>query len=129
MHYASLVRRMKRVYPFLAATKIECLHGYGQTKYSPDSDSIVLYFDSLLDFSKTKRFIRRFGRAKCFERVVTLVLLHEITHVYQEKTMDKQVLLREKLSIDDSGAHDKSWLEKDADAFAKKEIGRWTSKS
>lgn len=128
MHYDGLIARMRKAYPFLKGTRIETVHGYGHSSYKPDIDSIVVFFEHVLWFTKDKRFAKRFGKVTDFEHAVTLVLLHEIHHVYQHRTMDAQVLFAEQRAIEDSERHDDSWMEKEADDFANKEIGKWILK-
>jgi hypothetical protein len=115
------VKQLKRRYKFLDDITIYFLNCYGETAFRAGDGNIEIYVPSIKEFIKTKRFKVRFGRARKL-RALMMVLLHEIYHVYQHKTTDPTVLLQEIKAIQDSECHDDSWLEKDADAFARKEI-------
>jgi hypothetical protein len=115
------IKQIKQRYPFLDDVKIHFLNCYGETAFRAGDGSIEIYVESMKEFVKTKRFARRFGRANWL-RSLLMVLLHEIHHVYQHKTTDPIVLLQEIKAINDSERHDDSWIEKDADEFARKEI-------
>lgn len=120
----SLILYVKRTYPYLAATAIEIVDGPGHTAYYPSTKSITIYLDTVKEKAKLPSFKRRFGRGLSFERLVAKVLLHEVCHVYQETIYDARVLLKETLKIGVEVEHDKSWIELEADAFARKEFPR-----
>jgi hypothetical protein len=115
------VKQLKRRYKFLDDVKIYFLNCYGETAFRAGDGTIEIYVPAIKEFIKTQRFKARFGRAREL-RALMMVLLHEIYHVYQHKTTDPIVLLQEIKAIQDSECHDDSWLEKDADTFARKEI-------
>lgn len=124
INYDKLIQRLKKKYSFAKDVSIEVVDSYGRTEYVPSQNSIVVYIGHIKQFYKTKRFHKRLGKVT-LNKAIILTLLHEIHHIYQEQTVDPQVLLAEKLAINDSEKHDSSWIEKEADIFAKKEIKKW----
>jgi len=61
-------------------------------------------------------------------RSIVMVLLHEVRHVQQYLIHDPILVNQEMFAIEDAGTkkrHNESWLEQDADEFARKEIKKF----
>lgn len=120
----SLISYVKKTYPYLDAIRVEIVDGLGHTAYYPARKSITIFLETIKEKASLPSFRRRFGRGISFSKLVAMVLLHEVGHVYQETVYDSRDLLRETLKIGVEVDHDKSWIERDADEFAKKEMRR-----
>ena len=120
------LKQLKRTYKFLDDVDISFLDTWGETAFTagPSRGYINIYTQSIKEFQRTLRFQKRFGKVSRFKGLM-MVLFHEIYHVYQHKTIDPIVMLQELKAIADSGRHDESWIEQDADAFARKEIKKY----
>lgn len=118
-----VLRRVRIFYGhLLREIGVEFIDGHGHTAYYPSSKSISIFIKTIAEKASSPSFKRRFGRRISLTRLLTLVLLHEVGHVHQESVYDKTDLLRETLKIGVDVEHDKSWIERDADRFARKEI-------
>ena len=123
LNYDKLEKEVRAKYKFVKDTNIDILDSYGRTGYTPRTNSIVLFTDTINEANKSGHFKRRFGKQST-NNLIILALLHEICHVKQHNSYSENFLEEEKLKIVDDESHDNSVLEKEADKFAKQEFKR-----
>ncbi len=132
--FEKIVVQLRKRYPFIADVEIDVNEGYGisgATGYRSGSNSIAVDLKSLKKNYGTKRFDRRFGKCDTFDEFTLLVLLHEIHHVKQFQTIAPHRLTDALIQIDpfDKQSHDESWIEKEADKWARQQIKKVRSLS
>jgi hypothetical protein len=126
----ALIKKIKTSYPFLEGITIDVVD-YGTTHFDAAQNSIILSTDHAKDLFETPRFTKRLGKIKSLYDFTVTILLHEIYHVHQNNNVEPEKLKKALLKIQDGDekSHDKSWIERDADRWAKKEAKKWLSKS
>lgn len=125
--FEKIVEQLHRRYSFLSEVFIDVTEGYGlptATCYYPGSSSINIDLQALKKCYNTNRYVRRFGKQKTFKQFVLAILLHEICHANQHQTIPEHRLIASLNQIQphDAASHDESWVEKEADEWAIKEL-------
>ena len=128
--FEKIETQLRKLYSFLEGVSIDITEGYGldvATCYRPASQSINLDLKSLRKAHGTERYVRRFGSQKTFEEFVLVILLHEICHAKQHHTVPTHRLIASLNQIQpgDVESHDESWVEQEADEWARVELRKW----
>lgn len=121
--------RLRKRYAFLKDVTFDICEGYeiaGATGYRQGSSSIYVDLEALKKVYNTPRFVRRLGRHKTFESFVLVILLHEIFHARQHQTIPDHLFnaALNEITPGDKVSHDESWVEQEADKWARQEFGK-----
>jgi len=127
--FVKIEKQLRKRYSFLADVSIDVNEGYGiagATRYHPASQSINIDLNALRECYNTKRFVKRLGKHKTFEDFVLVILLHEICHAKQHQTIPEHRLnaALNQIGPFDVASHDESWVEKEADKWARREFSK-----
>ena len=119
-------KEFKRKYSFLEGVSLYVQNGGSITHYAPDQNYIFINLDHVKRLRTNLEVIKRFGKIKFHFHMVIVVLLHEIYHVYQELHIppNRFKAAHKEIEIDKS-THSESWIELEADAWARKEYKKW----
>lgn len=132
--FEKIETQLRKRYSFLEGVAIDVTEGYGlaiATCYSPANRSINIDLKSLRKAHRTERYVRRFGTQKTFADFVLVILLHEICHAKQHHTIPdhKLIVSLNQIQTGDVASHDESWVEQEADKWARVELRKWKRSS
>ena len=125
--FETIGKQLRKRYAFLKDVTFDICEGYGvvgATGYQPASESICVDLEALRKVYNTPRFTHRLGKHSTFESFVLIVLLHEIAHARQHQTIPEHrfTAALNEISPFDAGSHDESWVEQEADKWARQEF-------